>query len=230
MAEMTIDKEWLQETHYLGLQFQDGWYFVRVTGREPSNLRHLIAYNTSTSPVVNPTPAATSTVNWDTVQVSATDTRYQLAPGDDHRGEIYQLFYGIYPSNVRAYFQLVSRQQRNNLVRQLEPGDDFGYITGEDSPYFDPAIKTEFFTVNQVFPAFKIYNPATLPQTVYVNFQIMKYTYDVIKDPAMIKEFLEGKRRVKLYSMGLDTDQMVTVPQWWADYFKGVPKNLSEVR
>lgn len=223
MADMTIEKEWLQESHYVGLQFADGWYFVRLTGKEPTNLKYNLAYDaTHTAHTAGQITAA-----WDDVPVSAQDDRKQLSPGTDHRRELYQIFYGINPSNIQLYLQFVSRQDRWNLVRQRNAGDDFGFITGEESPYFDPSVKTELFTINEVYPAFKAENISADTQTIYLNFQIMKYTYDPVKSADLIKDFLLGNRRVKLYSMGLSTDQMITAPQWWAEYFSGVPKTLT---
>lgn len=225
MTEMTIDDEWLQASHYLGLQFADGWYFTRLTGREPANLRHNLKYDATHTAHT----AGQTTADWDDIPVSATDDRKQLSPGTDHRREVYQIFYGISPTVARIFFDFVTRQDRWNLATVRAVPGNIGFINGEQSPYYDPSVKTEIFTINEVYPAFKAYNASTQSETIYMNFQVMKYTWDPVKDPELIKEFLTGKRRVKLYSMGLSTDQMITSPQWWAEYFRGVPKKLAEL-
>jgi hypothetical protein len=91
-----------------------------------------------------------------------------------------------------------------------------GYIDGHKSPFWGPFSEaTEFFTVNETYPAFNVYNPtADAFANVMLNFDQRQYSYSIITDQALIKTLLVGQARVKKYTMGTINPQPQKMPLW----------------
>lgn len=218
---MDIDKKIIQQNHYIGFRFHDGYYFMRILGMGTSNLRYNIKYDSSTSYHA----ALQTTADWDLVPVSTSDSRRRLEPQEADRDKLfYQIFYGISPSMTQIYLQQIPRQDRHSLVPETRtvPGD-IGYFTGEISPFNNPSPMTEIFTFNDIYPGLKAYNPTSVTVYAYLKFYINKYIYEAVKDEKIIKEFIEGKRRCDLRTMG-ELKSMIVAPSWLANQYKGVPK------
>lgn len=218
-----IEDEYLQPGHFLGLKFSDGYYFMKILAREWSFLKYNLYYDTSTTTLAT----VTATSAWNDVQVSTSDARNQLAPEDSRRDQLYQIFYGISPSVAEVYTQYVSRMDRNSLIGTRAVPGDVGYVNGEQSPYNDPSVKTQMFTLNQLTPAFKAYNPSDYTITVYAAFHVMKYTYEPVKDTNIIREFMKSQRRVRLETMGgIDEGRILTAPSWLQTEYRNIPKPM----
>ncbi|GAH72633.1 unnamed protein product [marine sediment metagenome] len=91
-----------------------------------------------------------------------------------------------------------------------------GYIDGEMSPFDGPfSAKSQLFTVHELYPAFQCYNP--LPDAmdnVMLNFDIMRYSYVIIKNRDLIHDILTLKRPARLHTMGGIDPQPARCPDW----------------
>ncbi|MHA1812884.1 MAG: hypothetical protein ACTSYX_05545 [Candidatus Thorarchaeota archaeon] len=198
---------WLKEGYLLALRFSQGWAVFRITGQEPSNVK---PYS------LGSVAAQSNLSSWDEIQ-DASARRY-LMPSD--RDWINHIFYGVNKPKARIYFQYPTRQDRWNLVAvQRTITGDVGYIDGEMSPYDGPfSIKSQFFTVNELYPAFQCYNP--LPDAmdnVMLNFDIMRYSYVVIKNRDIIKDVLTLKRPGRLHTVAGIDPSPARAPDWLVD-------------
>jgi len=199
----------LSEGFKLALQFKEGWVVFRILGREPSNVKpyQIARFLASESYLAS----------WDEV-IDAQARRYLEPPTKDY---IYHTFWGISPPPMRVYFQYPTRRARWSLVEvERALGGSVGYIDGEMSPYAGPfSAKTEIFTIEDLYPAFNVYNP--LSRTVYnvvMNFDVMKYSFHVITDRELIKDCLTQRVRCKMYTMGGIVDPSpAEIPEWLED-------------
>ncbi len=219
-----IEEMWLEPGYYLALQFDNGWHVVRVLGREMSSLKN---YNLKYDAGTTTHATVTTTADWDEAKDSA--NRYYLEPQTEDT--IYHLFWGGSPvsADIRFFMQYESRKDRWNLTGIRNVPGDVGFIDSEETPYTDPSIKTELFTIKERYPVFKAYNATLSTQTIYQNFYFMKYLYEVIKDESLIKELLApGQRRCKKYTMG-GIDRVIRAPEWWNKKFKGIAKTFESL-
>jgi len=198
------EDQWLQEGHFVALQFDQGWLVLMMTGREPSNYKPFSFGGVS---------ALSNLSDWDEVKDSS--NRRYLEPTKE--GFIKQIFWGVTPPKARVFFQYPSRQDRWSLIavtRTLTGA--IGYVDGEMSPFNGPfSKKTEIWTVYQLYPAFNIYNPTNARMLdVKSHFDIMNYTYKIVTDKVAIREFLAGERRVRKHTVGGIDPRPATCPDW----------------
>lgn len=199
----------LLEGHYLALRFDEGFIFVRILGKERSNIKPFDLGSTT---------ALTAQTNWNNIQNSQGQS--MLDPG---RSEyIYHFFTGVKPGNARLYVNYPSGDALMSLAIGSRPvpaatpnvpEQNVGYIDAAESEFDDPSPDTEIFTVWQLYPEYKIFNPTTqdFPEGL-LNFPIMKYSYRLILDSALAKQFIDGTRRCRFYSMGGVSP--TSAPQW----------------
>ena len=144
----------LREGYLLALKFQQGYACFRILGWEPSNVK---PYS------LGAVTALSNLAAWNEV-VDAGNRRY-LMPSEEYW--IYHAFYGVNKPKARIFFQYPTRQDRWNLVAVQRTitgtaavAPDVGYIDGEMSPFDGPfALKSQLFTVHELYPAFNCYNP-----------------------------------------------------------------------
>lgn len=195
---------WITEGYFLALQFAQGWIIFHITGREPSNLKPFSLGGCS---------ALSNLSDWNEVKDSS-DRKY-LMPHKE--GLLKQVFWGLTPAKVRVFFQYPTRQDRWSLIAVTRTlTGDIGSIDGEKSPFNGPfSKKTEIFSVYQLYPAFQVYNPTNDRMlNVLMNFDIMTYTYNIVKDKTMIQEFLAGERRIRKHTVGGIDPAPATCPAW----------------
>jgi hypothetical protein len=199
------DKLFLKEGYFLGLQFKQGWAAFRILGLEHSNVK---PYS------LGAVAAGGNLAAWNEI-VDSSSRRYLMPPDKQW---IYHAFYGINKPKARIYFQYPTRQDRWNLIAVARTiTGDVGYVDGEMSPYDGPfALKTQIFTVNELYPAFNCYNP--LPDAmdnVMLNFDIMRYSYIIIRNKDLIKEILTTKSPESLLHTvaGIDPSP-ARIPDW----------------
>jgi len=196
---------WLHEGHLLCLQFYQGWVCVRILGLEASNLKpHVL----SASLAAGATLAA-----WDEV-LAAPNVRFTEPPQNHF---IHHFFWGVNKPGVRIYVQYPPRQDRHSLVGTPRVvGGDVGYVDGNMSPFNGPfSAKTEFFTVKELYASFQASNPlADAMPVVALNFDVMRYTYQILTDPEEVKATLLGKRQRRLYTMAGIDPHPAAAPQW----------------
>jgi len=201
------ESTFLKEGYLLALQFSNGWVCFRITGWEPSNVK----------PYSLGTVAATSNLAaWDEI-TDANARRYLMPPEEfwiDH------IFYGINKPKARIYFQYPTRQDRWNLVAvQRTITGDVGYIDGEMSPFDGPfALKSQIFTVHELYPAFQCYNPlGDAMDNVMLNFDIMRYSYVLVKNRDLIHDILTLKRPGRLHTVAGIDPSPARCPDWLSD-------------
>lgn len=200
----------LLEGHFLGLRFDQGFVFFRILGRERSNIK----------------PFDLGSVSGFTAQSSF--NRIQASSGDElldpfSEDYINHFFVGIKPANVRIYVNFPAGDARMSLrgsrpVPAAVPTvaeESIGYIDAAESPYEEPGVSTEIITVRQLYPEYKAFNPTntSIPE-VLLHFPIMRYRYKLITDTAMAKQFLDGQRRCRFYSIGGVVP--TSMPDWLA--------------
>ena len=207
--QVTLMKEshenlFLKEGYLLALQFAQGYACFRILGWEPSNVK---PYS------LGPVGALGNLAAWD--EITDAGPRRLLMPPEQRW--IYHSFYGVNKPRARIFFQYPTRQDRWNLVAvQRTITGDVGYIDGEMSPYDGPfSLKSQIFTVRQLYPAFQCYNP--LPDdmdNVCLNFDIMRYSYLLIKSKDLIRDILTLKRPARLHTMAGIDPIPAPVPDW----------------
>jgi len=193
---------WLIEGYLAAFQFREGWVVVQVTGREYSVLKPFSVGSVS---------ARDNLSSWNDIQDGS--NRHYLEPYD--KKFIKQIFWGVTPPQARVFIQYPSRVNRGSLIEiERTITGDVGYIDGYTSPYDNPSPVTEMWTWYNLYPVFNIYNP--LSDTMYnvrFNFQVMTYTYEIIKDRNVIKECLTAERRCRKHTIG-GIDPKVSIPMW----------------
>ncbi|MBA7499306.1 hypothetical protein ES704_02046 [subsurface metagenome] len=194
----------LDQGHLLALGFFEGWACFRIKHREWANLEpwslggitalnNLAAYN----------------------EVQDSQSRHYLEPHTEDL--IYHSFWGVTPTRARIYVQYPPRADVGSVlaVPRSETGD-IGYIDGDKSPYEGPfSNATELFTVKEKYPAFQGYNPLNDDMdNVLLNFDQRHYSYQIIKNPDLIRSILIGTARAKKYTMGSAWPNVMTLPDW----------------
>ena len=174
----------LKEGYLLALQFHQGYACFRILGWEPSNVK---PYS------LGEVEDGENLASWNEI-IDTSGRRYLMPP---EKKWIYQVFYGVNKPKARIYFQYPTRQDRWNLVAvECTIDGVVGYIDGEMSPFDGPfSAKSQLFTVHELYPAFQCYNP--LPDdmdNVCLNFDIMRYSYVIIKNKDLIRDILTLKR------------------------------------
>lgn len=214
---LEIDEYIPKENFFVGLLFDEGYWVVRLIRKQQRTVYRDYSFGSI---------SAGSTSGWKTP--TDTEGRYYLEPQDENI--IYQFFIGIYPSTARIYLSYPMRIDRMNLISVRDIPGNIGYWNGEDSPYRDPSPETELWTVKDLVPYFNAENPSITGKaiTIYTNFYIIPFSYKVIKDEALIKEFINGKRRIKMITMG-DPDRPISAPAWLLEDYKKYMVNPEEV-
>jgi len=181
----------------LALQFEQGWAAFRILGWEPSNVKPFS---------LGAVAALGNLATWNEI-ADAGGRRYLMPP---EKAWIYHSFYGVNKPKARVFFQYPTRQDRMNLVAvQRTITGDVGYVDGEMSPFDGPfALKSQIFTVNELYPAFNCYNPLNdAMDNVMLNFDVMRYSYVIIRNKDLIREVLTLRRPGRLHTVaGIDPE------------------------
>jgi hypothetical protein len=207
--EATLLKEshenlFLKEGYLLALQFEQGWVAFRILGWEPSNVK---PYS------LGAVSATSNLAAWD--EITDANSRRYLDPPEKYW--INHTFWGVNKPKARIFFQYPTRQDRWSLLEvERTITGDVGYVDGDMSPYDGPfSTKTQIFTVEDLYPAFNCYNP--LPDAmdnVMLNFDIMRYSYKIIKDREIIHDLLTLKRPGRLHTVAGIDPTPASIPDW----------------
>ena len=197
----------LKEGYLLALQFAQGYACFRILGWEPSNVKPY-----SLGGVL----ALGNLAAWD--EITDAGPRRLLMPPEQRW--IYHSFYGVNKPRARIFFQYPTRQDRMNLVAvQRSITGDVGYIDGEMSPFDGPfALKSQLFTVHELYPAFQCYNPLNdAMDNVMLNFDVMRYSYVLIKNRDLIRDILTLRRPGRLHTVAGIDPEPARIPDWLSD-------------
>jgi len=219
-VELEARLPFLKPSWYFGLLFNQGWVFARVLAREFTKI----------SPYPLGSLAALSNLtDWNAIpERGVVSPRYLLMP--QKQALIYQYFWGVTPPDVRIFKQFPPRTDIGIIIDRLNLAGDIGYLTGRDTPYFYPSPKTEQFTVYEMYATYQARNPVNQAvRNVLMNFEICKYTYEWVRDPTMVKDFIDDRRKVHKFVMG-PPDEPTSAPQWLVtDYGKDVLAKAKEL-
>jgi len=201
---------WLEAGWYLALQFAEGWVVFRVKGREFSNMKPFS---------LGAVAAGGNLAAWNEV-IDAQNRHFLSPPSQFH---IYHNQWGVTPPKARIYIAYEPTQDMGNLLSTPRgitlANGDIGYVDGDMSPYSGPySPETELFTVYQKYPSFQALNPLTdAMANVKMSFEIMKYSYTIVKTKATIKSLLVGNQKVRKYTMGRVDPNPIAIPLWLSE-------------
>jgi len=207
LLKQSHEEKFLEASYYLGLEFKSGWIVSRITGREWANVK---PYS------VGAIAAGADLANWNEIQ-DPTGKHY-LEPAK--RDLWYHIFWGINTPNARVYVRFPTKNDIGSLTTTTRAvAGDVGYIAGSDSPYDGPlSVKTELFTLYERYPAFQVSN---ITEDAFANvmfdFDVMKYSYQLIKDKRLIEQLLVGGKSCKRCTVGPVDPGPTTVPKWLED-------------
>lgn len=195
----SIDELQLLENYLLALNFPGkGIVPFRILAKEQIVWDpYVIKYSSSSTPF----PADT----WkDAAKIGhPTDTSIDNILEVDNRLHLYQLFYGIRQSDVRAYLTYPTGKTRRNLdMKSVSSKADFGYVDGAMSPYNDPKPCSEVWVPKALNIGFSWYNRASVAQTIAVKWIINMYSVQIIKDVDLVEKILKRKVECRIATLG----------------------------
>jgi len=195
----TIDELQLLENYLLALNFPDkGIVPFRILTKEQIVWDpYVIKYSSTTTPF----PAN----GWkDSAKIGhPTDTSIDNILEVDNKLHLYQLFYGIRQSDVRAYLSYPEGKTRRNLdIKAVSSRADFGYVDGAMSPYNDPKPVSEVWIPKDLDIGFSWYSRASVEQEIYVKWVLNLYGVELIKDVDLVEKMLKRKIECRIATLG----------------------------
>lgn len=202
---LEIDKYIPQENWFVGLLFDEGYWFFKIVRKQQQTIYAPYEFNS------NVAVAAGSTSDWETPTDSL--SRYYLTP--PKQDIVYQFFMGLSPSTTKVYEQFTQREDRMSLLAPRDVPGVIGYWDGEMTPYRDPSPQTELWSVKELYPYFNAENPYGTGESeiLRASFYVNPFSYEVVKDKAKIESFIKGDKRSTIRTMG-DPFRPVKAP-WW---------------
>lgn len=221
------DNRKTQISHALGLKFQQGYFFVRIIGREYVEAKPFVLRNENG----NRAELAAGEVGVDNDQIQDQNGNTLLRPNEDEKNLIFHQMYGVSPSRAQV-FEIFGRNRNNNLQDFDAPGEIAAYTAGYDSPYNNPTRESEMFTVaEQTRPKLQAYNPTSEAITARASFHVEKLRYSVIEDEDTQKAMLQGNipSRIAAVGGGVQDNGQVRAPEWLTDLFGDSVRTASEI-
>lgn len=245
MVEVRIqsyEDRWLEEGHYLGLEWKQGMWIVQIRGRHRSAIEgygfgnELGAANLST-PVAAGTPlfglpARLAAITATVVPNPVTDDRgrYLLRPAEAEKTSvIHHIFWGVSPGEGEYYIDYPSRIALGSLLANrpvggIGPGwlqyGKIGVWRGDDTPIENPAPTAEIFTVGDgPWPEYWVNNPTQNVIVPLLGFKVMAYSYIHVRNTTLLRDFLTpGGRRIRTCTIG-PVPSNVDAPNWLQDTY-----------
>lgn len=218
---LEIEKYIPQENWYVGLLFNEGYWFFKILRKQGLTVYMPYWFNDA---------SAISESSIDSLWRTPTDAlgRNYLEPPEEET--VYQFFTGITPSQNKLYLQYTQREDRLNLIAPRVVPGNIGFWDGEMTSYTDPSPLTELWTVHDIYPYFKAENVGMTgnPKRVGASFYITPFTYQVIRDKEKIKTFLRGDKRCTVRTMG-DGDRPIKAPAWLIEDYSNFMVQPEEV-
>lgn len=212
-----------KENHYVGLLFDEGYWFVQIIRRQQLTVYAPYQFNSGAK------VAAGGTSGWET-PTDAAGRRF-LEPQEQE--SLYLIYTGIAPSTTKLYLQYSQRVDRMNLITPRTVPGAIGYWDGLSSSYQDPSPRTELWTLYQLYPHFNAENPDVVGEDkmLETSFFITPYTYRVVKDLNKCLAFLKGEKPATIRTMG-DGDRPLGAPAWLKSEYGNnfvCPEDIPEV-
>lgn len=168
-----ITSKFLGTGDLLALKFNQGYVFLEVSGWEQIKFA---PYN-EFSQVAPGESTGFSRLDYEGDDILFTEKR---------KKKVKHVAIGHSPSIMRRYTNYPEDEVR---LRKLEnvgapnTGDDYGYISGEDSPYQSPTDAEELYIPPGVHLNFNFHNPDTEAHTPIINVVMRQYTVEAL-DPS----------------------------------------------
>lgn len=190
------DEMFLKPGHYLGVAFQEGPVFFRITGREivsyePYEVGEIQAGNTS---------------DWFVPK----DNRGNRILEPERERYILHTFIGVAPVEAEVYLNFPPREARFNLRGTRQVPGNVKWIDGITSPFEDPSERSELISFVDLYPEFNVANTSSRDIYALLNFEVAKYSFRVIRKTSTIDKLIEGTKKCKFYTF-LEPYQM---PDW----------------
>lgn len=215
-----------REGHFVGLKWDEGWWFIQVLGTSVEELKPWVLYDSNDN---RDAIAGTTAGNED--EFRDENNRLQLEPDDDERGLVFQILTGVWPSRA-TITPKYGREYNLGLEQSMNPGDDEIWISGFDSPYNNPGSQSEIYYVNDMSTLkFEAYNPMSESTEVRVSFLLNKLHYATVTDVNMMKGMLQNQVKSSKHMMGLGatSKDQLSVPQWLESAFGEHIKETSTI-
>lgn len=160
-----IDEKFLDTGDLFGLRFSEGLIFLEVTGWQQNRYSPYNGFDAA--------PSKSST-GFSRLEDNGDDILYV----EKRKKKVLHTAIGHSPSDLRRYTNYPEGEVRLRAIPNLStprPGDDYGYIDGNDSPYGEPSDAEELFIPPGNHLDFNFYNPGNEPQTPIVNLKLREY-------------------------------------------------------
>ncbi len=230
----TYEDRILDTGHYVGLVWKEGVFIVQVRTKEicdieiwgwglelgAAQLQTPVAAGT----VLNGLPARLPGMQSVTIPTPVRDQNgnYYLLP--EQQETIKQIFWGASPGEDKFYLDYPSGQDMGALQSLRPVGGagpawtQYGKIgawRGDDTPLMDPSPESEMWTVfDGPWPTWWAHNPTQNVNSPLLSFRIRRFTYNIVRDNNLLKEFLSpGGRRIRMVAMG-PVPVSTSAPQW----------------
>jgi len=171
-ARTSIDEKFLGRRDLFGLEFKEGLVFCEVEDWE------LLQYR----PFTGITSISSSSNSGDDTLEEQNDEILFLDKGTK---KVLHGAIGIYPNSMRQYTRYPEGQARrgswdNLTAPSANTGDDYGYVSGDDSPYGRPTDENEFFIPPNVSISFDFFNPDNRDRQPKLNLRFREYSVNVL--------------------------------------------------
>lgn len=215
-----IDKKIVRENYNVGLGFKDGYVFFRATHREIFPfLYDLFAEITDFAGAGTVDMTADQYI---TVKELKSDT---LAATNilavDEYDHLYQLFYGLSPSEVRVF----PAYPRETEIHQLDVGlhlptyTVFGFIDGFESPLNKPSPRSQLFIPYGPLVGFAFHNPSPTKIKPMMRLIINRLKVEVIKDVDLVTKLIQRRVECTFATLGgIDNPwgtSKANYKKWW---------------
>lgn len=160
-----IDNKFLNTGDLFGMRFADGLIFLEVTGWQQNRYSPYNGF---------PEVEEKSGSGFQRLEDDGDDILYV----EKRKKKVLHAGIGHSPSHFRRYTNYPEGEVRLRSLPNLStprPGDDYGYIDGEDSPYSEPTDAEELWIPPGVHLDFNFYNADTEPHKPIVNLKMREY-------------------------------------------------------
>lgn len=167
-----ITEKFLGTGDLFTIRFNEGYVFAEVTGWQQVKFAPLSQF----SEVAPQDGTGFQRLEFEDDDILFTEKR---------KKKVKHLAIGHSPSIMRRYSNYPEDEVRLRKIENLgapNPGDDFGYVDGEDSPYSAPTDAEELWIPPGQHLNFNFYNPDNEPHTPVVSIVMREYNINPL-DP-----------------------------------------------
>jgi hypothetical protein len=186
-----IEQYFLKENYFVGLNFPNqGVVFAKITSVET------IPY------IYNEIGDIDANEYKESSRVAIAEFNINNLFSVDNCEQLYQVFYGIRPSPIRAYLYYPWEQPvRDLIVKTMYSKAPFGFVDGYTSPFYSPSPATEIWIPVAVEIGFAWYNPTEKKLRTLIHFIIRRHEIELERDPELVEKMLKAQVPVRLVSL-----------------------------